>query len=41
LNITPGPVHDRMLMTGMHYVCDIFCTGCRTNVGWKYVSTFI
>ncbi|PSS34656.1 Protein yippee-like [Actinidia chinensis var. chinensis] len=26
-----------MMMTGMHTVVDIFCVGCSSIVGWKYV----
>jgi hypothetical protein len=25
------------MMTGMHTVSDIFCVGCGSIVGWKYV----
>ncbi|OMO97569.1 Peptidase S26A, signal peptidase I [Corchorus olitorius] len=27
---------ERMMMTGMHTVVDIFCVGCGSIVGWKY-----
>jgi hypothetical protein len=37
VNVTPGVKEDRMMMTGMHTVCDIFCVGCGSIVGWKYV----
>ncbi|PVH31363.1 hypothetical protein PAHAL_9G127000 [Panicum hallii] len=36
VNVTPGVKEDRMMMTGMHTVCDIFCVGCGSIVGWKY-----
>ena len=26
-----------MLTTGLHTVCDVFCIGCDTNVGWYYI----
>ena len=26
------------MMTGLHTVADIFCVGCGSIVGWKYVS---
>ncbi|RZC91174.1 hypothetical protein C5167_027238 [Papaver somniferum] len=32
-----GETEERMMMTGLHSVCDIFCVGCRSIVGWKYV----
>lgn len=25
------------MLTGMHTVADIFCVGCGSIVGWKYV----
>ena len=37
VNISTGNEEDRMLMTGLHTVTDIFCVGCGSNVGWKYV----
>eukprot|EP01060_Flectonema_neradi_P036574 TRINITY_DN7076_c0_g4_i2.p1 TRINITY_DN7076_c0_g4~~TRINITY_DN7076_c0_g4_i2.p1 ORF type:complete len:138 (+),score=16.73 TRINITY_DN7076_c0_g4_i2:92-505(+) len=38
VNVTLGAVEDRVLMTGHHQVADIYCTGCGTNLGWKYES---
>ena len=38
VNISCGPCEDRILLTGLHSVCDIFCDCCRTTLGWKYVS---
>ena len=39
VNITLGPKEERLLMTGLHTVADIYCTCCNTTLGWKYVST--
>jgi len=36
VNVTPGVKEDRMMMTGMHTVSDIFCVCCGSIVGWKY-----
>ncbi|KMT02996.1 hypothetical protein BVRB_8g195630 isoform A [Beta vulgaris subsp. vulgaris] len=36
VNITLGEKEDRVMMTGLHTVVDIFCVGCGSNVGWKY-----
>ena len=33
-----GPKEDRLLITGLHTVCDIHCTTCNAVLGWKYVS---
>ena len=37
VNITLGPKEERLLMTGLHTVADIYCTCCNTVLGWKYV----
>ncbi|XP_042039441.1 protein yippee-like isoform X1 [Salvia splendens] len=36
VNVSVGEQEDRMMMTGMHTVVDIFCVGCGSIVGWKY-----
>ncbi|KAL8232542.1 hypothetical protein R6Q59_036326 [Mikania micrantha] len=36
VNVTVGKKEERMMMTGMHTVVDIFCVGCGSIVGWKY-----
>ena len=38
VNVSSGENEDRMMMTGLHTVADIFCVGCGSIVGWKYVS---
>ncbi|GFP93846.1 protein yippee-like [Phtheirospermum japonicum] len=38
VNVTAGEKEDRLMMTGMHTVVDIFCVGCGSIVGWKYVA---
>ena len=35
-NVILGPREERMLMTGLHTVCDVHCRGCSEVVGWKY-----
>ncbi|XP_047334920.1 protein yippee-like [Impatiens glandulifera] len=35
-NVYFGESDDRMMMTGLHTVVDIFCVGCGSIVGWKY-----
>jgi Yippee zinc-binding/DNA-binding /Mis18, centromere assembly len=37
VNVDVGAHEDRMLITGLHTVADIRCTGCNTVIGWKYV----
>ncbi|XP_059283185.1 protein yippee-like At5g53940 [Lycium ferocissimum] len=36
VNITFGPREERMMLSGMHTVADIFCCCCGQIVGWKY-----
>ncbi|KAH9624157.1 hypothetical protein KSS87_004750 [Heliosperma pusillum] len=38
VNITTGDQEQRLMLTGMHTVVDIFCVGCGSIVGWKYES---
>ncbi|CAN6357296.1 unnamed protein product, partial [Urochloa humidicola] len=38
VNVTDGEKDDRMMTTGMHTVCDIFCVACGSMVGWKYLA---
>lgn len=39
VNIGCGPAEERVLLTGLHAVADIFCECCKTTLGWKYVSS--
>ncbi|KAI8031618.1 hypothetical protein LOK49_LG01G00916 [Camellia lanceoleosa] len=36
VNVTVGEGEERMMMTGLHTVADIFCVGCGSILGWKY-----
>lgn len=40
VNVTLGPKEDRLLMTGLHTVADIYCSNCQTVLGWKYEMAF-
>eukprot|EP00386_Alphamonas_edax_P013105 GDKI01040610.1.p1 GENE.GDKI01040610.1~~GDKI01040610.1.p1 ORF type:complete len:147 (-),score=16.83 GDKI01040610.1:99-539(-) len=40
VNVCCGPREERLLVTGMHIVCDIFCVKCQTIVGWKYIEAY-
>ncbi|GJZ80310.1 yippee-like protein, partial [Tanacetum coccineum] len=33
-----GEKEDRMMITGLHTIVDIFCIGCGSIAGWKYES---
>ncbi|KAL1207948.1 Protein yippee-like [Cardamine amara subsp. amara] len=36
VNISIGVKENRMMISGLYTVVDIFCVGCGSNVGWKY-----
>lgn len=38
VNVGCGPAEERVLLTGLHAVSDIYCECCKTTLGWKYVS---
>ena len=38
VNVGCGPTEERVLLTGLHAVADIYCENCKTTLGWKYVS---
>ena len=37
INIFEGPEEEKIMLTGVHKVCDIRCKTCMKIVGWKYV----
>ena len=40
VNVTAGTPKDRVLMTGLHSVCDISCKRCKTVIGWTYAKAY-
>lgn len=38
VNVACGQAEERILLTGLHAVADIYCECCKTPLGWKYVS---
>lgn len=40
VNIGCGQAEERVLLTGLHAVADIFCECCKTTLGWKYEHAF-
>ena len=40
VNVGCGPAEERVLLTGLHAVADIYCENCKTTLGWKYVSAW-
>ncbi|XP_071907383.1 protein yippee-like At5g53940 isoform X3 [Coffea arabica] len=41
VNISVGPREDRMMLSGMHTVADIYCCCCGQIVGWKYEAAHV
>ncbi|CAH8360700.1 unnamed protein product [Eruca vesicaria subsp. sativa] len=39
-NVYAGEKEDRMMMTGLHTVVDIYCVKCGSYVGWRYEFAF-
>jgi hypothetical protein len=37
-NVAVGAEEERMMTTGWHTVCDIFCVASGCNLGWKYLA---
>uniref|UniRef100_A0A7E5A0X6 Protein yippee-like n=1 Tax=Panagrellus redivivus TaxID=6233 RepID=A0A7E5A0X6_PANRE len=35
-NIRTGDMHERNMMTGKHFIRDVFCKKCETKLGWMY-----
>lgn len=41
MNVGCGPAEERVLLTGLHAVADIYCENCKTTLGWKYVRDWL
>lgn len=39
-NVSLGVKEDRLLITGLHTVCDIYCVSCSALLGWKYETAY-
>lgn len=40
VNVSVGPKEDRLLITGLHTVADIYCAECQEVLGWKYEKAY-
>ncbi len=40
VNVYTGPKMERVLMTGLHVVCDLYCVHCHSPLGWYYVDAY-
>ena len=41
VNLVSAEKETRLMTTGLHTVCDLYCNGCMQAVGWSYVSTVL
>lgn len=40
VNVACGQTEERVLLTGLHAVADIYCECCKTPLGWKYEHAY-
>ncbi|MGH0188183.1 UNVERIFIED_CONTAM: hypothetical protein FKN15_028379 [Acipenser sinensis] len=40
VNVGCGRAEERILLTGLHAVADIYCENCNTTLGWKYEQAY-
>eukprot|EP00871_Galdieria_phlegrea_P002946 jgi/Galph1/3652/GphlegSOOS_G2365.1 len=40
VNVYIGPKEERVLITGLHVVADLFCNVCQSTLGWKYLEAY-
>lgn len=40
INVAEGPREEKILLTGVHIVKDVFCKGCKVYAGWTYVTAY-
>lgn len=40
VNVDVGPAQEKMLITGLHSICDVHCTTCRSYLGWRYERAY-
>jgi len=41
VNVNTSAAEERVLLTGLHEVADVYCDCCKTLLGWKYVNSFV
>ena len=41
VNLVSAEKEARLMTTGLHTVCDLYCNGCMQVVGWSYVSIML
>ncbi|KAF3778964.1 yippee-like protein [Nymphaea thermarum] len=40
VNVTVGILEDKLMLTGLHTVADIYCNSCHQLLGWKYEKAY-
>ncbi|KAJ8748457.1 hypothetical protein K2173_003352 [Erythroxylum novogranatense] len=39
-NVLIGTEEEKELITGLHKVCDVYCSDCELALGWMYVEAY-
>ncbi|KAJ4704057.1 Protein yippee-like [Melia azedarach] len=40
VNVSLGPTEERLLVSGLHTVNDIYCSSCQQLLGWRYEKAY-
>ncbi|GAV05402.1 hypothetical protein RvY_15543 [Ramazzottius varieornatus] len=40
VNVATGQAEERVLLTGLHSVADVYCGCCKRTLGWKYETAY-
>ncbi|TXG69740.1 hypothetical protein EZV62_004675 [Acer yangbiense] len=40
VNVCLGPTEERLLVSGLHTVNDIYCSSCQQILGWRYEKAY-
>eukprot|EP00252_Welwitschia_mirabilis_P006267 TRINITY_DN1709_c0_g1_i2.p1 TRINITY_DN1709_c0_g1~~TRINITY_DN1709_c0_g1_i2.p1 ORF type:complete len:112 (+),score=19.39 TRINITY_DN1709_c0_g1_i2:243-578(+) len=40
VNVCYGPKEDRIMITGLHTVTDVYCKCCSQLLGWRYEKAY-
>ncbi|XP_057472673.1 protein yippee-like At4g27740 [Actinidia eriantha] len=40
MNVVLGQKEDKQLITGLFSICNLYCSKCGQDLGWKYVQAY-
>ncbi len=40
INVKSGPREEKLLLSGLHVTCDLYCKGCHSIIGWRYEQAY-